>query len=103
MIGENFGRRKSDNAFVIHVSEEIGRLKEGYEIASKGYQTILSQIAELDRKVDGLKDALYGNGPDNVGIFERIRSLALKVGIILFVLGGIGGFLGRLLEKVMFK
>lgn len=98
-----FGRRKSDSEFVVHVSEEIGRLKEGYEIASKGYQTILIQIGALDKKVDNLKDALYGNGPDQVGIFERIRSLAFKVGVILFVLGGVGGFLGRLLEKVIFK
>lgn len=100
---DEFGRRKSDSAFVIHVSEEIGRLKEGYDIASKGYQTILNKMRETDTKLDDLKNALYGNGPDNVGIFERIRSLALKVGGILFVLGIVGGFFGRLLEKVIFK
>ncbi len=100
---DEFGKRKTDAGIVVHFSEEIGRLKEGYDIASKGYQTILNQIKELDQKVDGLKDALYGNGPDQVGIFERIRSLALKVGVILFGLGVIGGFLGRLLEKVIYK
>lgn len=100
---DEFGRRKGDSDFVIHVSEEIGRLKEGYDIASRGYQVILSQISALDRKVDELKDALYGNGPDQVGIFERIRSLALKVGVILFILGGVGGFIGRYLETVILK
>ncbi len=102
-MGEDYGRRKSDAPFIVHVSEEIGRLKEGYDIASRGYTVILNQIAALDHKVDELKDALYGNGPDHVGIFERIRSLALKVGVILFILGGVGGFLGRMLEKVIFK
>lgn len=101
-MGE-FGRRKEDAGAIIHFSEEIGRLKEGYDIASKGYQTILAQIQELDTKVDGLRAALYGDGPDQVGIFERIRALALKVGVVLFILGGIGGFMGRLLEKVIFK
>ncbi len=102
-MGDDFGRRKTDSSFVVHISEEIGRLKEGYDIAAKGYTTVLSKIDHLDAKVDGLKEALYGNGPDKIGIFERIRSLAFKVGIVLFVLGGVGGFLGRLLEKVIFK
>lgn len=102
-MAEDFGRRRTDAAVIVHFSEEIGRLKEGYEISAKGYQTILNQIAELDKKIDGLKDALYGNGPDAVGIFERIRSLAFRVGIVLFILGGVGGFVGRFIEKAIFK
>lgn len=103
MTNEEYGRRKTDSTFVVHVSEEIGRLKEGYAIASKGFEDILKEIQELDAKVDALKDALYGNGPDHVGIFERLRTLATKIGIILAVIGAVAGFAGRLLEKVMFK
>lgn len=101
-MSENFGRRKTDEGFIIHVSEEIGRLKEGYDYAAKGYETVLAKIAEIDQKFDRLRDALYGNGPDNIGIFERIRSLAVRIGFILFLLAGVGSFLGRYLEKRMF-
>lgn len=100
---DEFGRRKTDASVIVHFSEEIGRLKEGYEIASKGYQDILREINALDAKVDSLKDALYGNGPDHVGIFERLRTLATKIGVILAVIGAVAGFAGRLLEKVIFK
>lgn len=103
-MGDEHGRRKSDGAaFITYVSEEIGRLKEGYEIASKGYQVILVKMDDLDKKLEDLKDALYGNGPDHVGIFERIRALTVKVGVILFVLGAVGGFVGRFVERVIFK
>lgn len=103
MAQDSFGRRKTDSEFVVHVSEEIGRLKEGYAYASTAFQTVLTKINELDAKIDKVRDALYGNGPEHIGIFERIRSLTYKVGLILFVLGTAGGFLGRYLEKVLIK
>ncbi len=103
-MGEPWGRRKSDKEDPNgSIWEEIGRLKEGYEIASKGYQTILLKIDALDQKVETLRHALYGNGPDDVGIFERIRSLAFKLSIVIFTFGVVGGFVGRVLERVIFK
>lgn len=106
-MSDEFGRRKTDQPALLHIAEEIGRLKEGYTFAERGNQAILVKIQALeqrmDDKFDRLTDAIYGNGPDQVGIFERIRSLATKVAIILFIIGGIGGFVGRFLEKVIFK
>lgn len=99
---EHYGRRKTDGDFVIYASEKIGRLEHGYELAEKGFQTIMVQINALDSKVDGIKDALYGTGPDNIGIFERIRNLTIKISVILFILGAVGGFLGRYVEKLIF-
>lgn len=75
----------------------------GYEIAAKGYTDLLSNIQKLDEKVDNLKAALYGDGPDRIGIFERIRSLAVRIGFILFILTAVGGFIGRWVEKAVFK
>lgn len=102
-MGEQFGRRKHDGDFVIYASEEIGKLKEAYTYASDGFKSIMLEIKTLDTKVIELKDALYGNGPDQIGVFERIRTLALKIAAITVVLCTVGGFLGQWLAKVIFK
>lgn len=102
-MSNEFGRRKTDHDFIVYASEEIGKLKEGYQYASKGYMDILAQIHELDTKLDDLKSALYGDGPDNVGLFERIRALTVRVGLIMTGLCTAGAFVGRYLERVIFK
>jgi len=84
------------------MSEEVGRLKLGYQIAEKGYADVLKEIQELNTKLERIRIAIYGEG-DTIGLFERIRSLAVRVGFVLFVLTTAGAFLGRWLEKVVIK
>ena len=100
---ENFGRRKHDGDFVVYASEEIGKLKEAYTYASDGFKSIMAEVQKLDRNVDDLRAALYGDGPDKIGVFERIRTLALKIATITVILCTLGGFAGQWLAKVIFK